>query len=90
MKFEYDPNKSAANKAKHGIDFEEAQDIWKDHRAVTIDLPERAEPRSMTIGLIQKRTWVAIVTCRNDNIRIISARRARDKEVMIYEEYNHQ
>ena len=25
MPFEYDPDKSAANKAKHGIDFEEAQ-----------------------------------------------------------------
>ena len=30
MKFEYDPAKSAANKAKHGLDFEEAKALWKD------------------------------------------------------------
>jgi uncharacterized DUF497 family protein len=28
MKFEYDPGKSAENKRKHGIDFEEAQALW--------------------------------------------------------------
>lgn len=28
MGFEYDPNKSAINKAKHGISFIEAQEIW--------------------------------------------------------------
>jgi len=30
MDFEYDPDKSRANKAKHGIDFEEAQALWDD------------------------------------------------------------
>jgi hypothetical protein len=28
--FEFDPAKSAANKVKHGIDFVEAQAIWRD------------------------------------------------------------
>lgn len=33
MIFEYDPQKSAANLAKHGIDFDEAQHMWLDiHR----------------------------------------------------------
>lgn len=30
MPFEFDPEKSAANKTKHGIDFVEAQEIWTD------------------------------------------------------------
>jgi hypothetical protein len=30
MGFEYDPAKSAENKRKHGIDFEEAQILWGD------------------------------------------------------------
>jgi len=30
MDFEYDRQKSEANKAKHGIDFEEAQALWQD------------------------------------------------------------
>ncbi len=29
MKFEYDTNKSRINKEKHGIDFIEAQSLWK-------------------------------------------------------------
>jgi uncharacterized DUF497 family protein len=33
MRFEYDPEKSAENKRKHGIDFEEAQALWADLRA---------------------------------------------------------
>ena len=32
MPFEYDPAKSVTNKAKHGIDFDEAQVLWKDAR----------------------------------------------------------
>ena len=34
MRFEYDPAKSAANKAKHGIDFAEAQELWRDDKAL--------------------------------------------------------
>jgi uncharacterized protein len=30
MRFEYDPDKGAENKRKHGIDFEEAQALWAD------------------------------------------------------------
>jgi uncharacterized DUF497 family protein len=36
MGFEYDPDKSAANKRKHGIDFEEAQELWADSTLVEI------------------------------------------------------
>ena len=32
MPFEYDLAKSATNKAKHGIDFDDAQALWKDAR----------------------------------------------------------
>jgi hypothetical protein len=32
MGFEYDPDKSAENKRKHGIDFEVAQRLWADAR----------------------------------------------------------
>jgi len=36
MGFEYDPDKSAENKRKHGIDFELAQRLWADARLVEI------------------------------------------------------
>lgn len=38
MKFEYDLNKSSANKEKHGIDFVEGKKIWKDKNLFIIPL----------------------------------------------------
>ena len=50
MPFEYDLSKSSANKAKHGVDFEEAKALWADDDAIEVDLPFPDEPRRMTIG----------------------------------------
>jgi uncharacterized DUF497 family protein len=36
MVFEYDPNKSAKNKRKHGIDFVDAQRLWADSGVMEI------------------------------------------------------
>jgi uncharacterized DUF497 family protein len=44
MPFEYDRAKSAANKAKHGIDFEEAQALWQDGRAIQVPVTAHEEP----------------------------------------------
>jgi len=35
--FEFDPDKSAANRAKHGIDFEAAQMLWIDDDRIEFD-----------------------------------------------------
>jgi uncharacterized DUF497 family protein len=83
--FEFDPAKSVANLAKHGIDFEAAQSLWLDDDAVEIDARSETEPRSAVIGKIGGRYWIAFVTMRTGSIRIISVRRARDNEVEIYE-----
>ncbi|HVL99582.1 MAG TPA: hypothetical protein VM324_09860 [Egibacteraceae bacterium] len=40
MEFEFDADKSAANAAKHGIDFDQAQRLWQDSLRVEIP-PER-------------------------------------------------
>ena len=82
--FEFDSEKSAANKAKHGIDFVEAQKIWTD--AERLEIPARSldEPRQQVIGCIGEKTWSAFITYRNDKIRIISVRRARPDEEARY------
>lgn len=85
MKFEYDPDKSAANLAKHGIDFETAQGLWLDPDLLEIKAKTIDEPRSMVIGKIEGKHWSAIVTYRDANTRLISVRRSRDKEIEIYE-----
>jgi uncharacterized protein len=83
--FEYDEAKSRSNKHKHGIDFESAQELWKDPDVVEIPARTTDEPRWMAIGRIGHRLWSAIVTARGGNIRIISVRAARKEEREIYE-----
>lgn len=83
--FEFDPLKSAANKAKHGIDFIEAQALWSD--ADRVELPARPtnEPRFLIVGQIKQAVWTATVTyCHEEATRIISVRRARDSEKALY------
>jgi uncharacterized DUF497 family protein len=84
MRFEFDPEKSVANKAKHGIDFIEAQAIWSDLDRLEIPARSLDEPRHQVIGRIGRKTWSAFITYRNENIRIISARRARAEEEARY------
>ena len=43
MKFEYDPNKSKQNQLKHGLDFEEAQELWQDSNRVEIGYQLKAK-----------------------------------------------
>ena len=85
MGFEYDPNKSAENKRKHGIDFEEAQELWADFGLVEIPARTTDEPRWLLVGKIDQKHWSAVITRRAENIRLISVRRSRDEEVAIYE-----
>lgn len=86
MEFEFDQAKSAANKAKHGIDFEEAQALWKDPDRAFAPALTASEPRFVAIGKIGDKIWSAVFTWRGDRVRIISVRRARKNEVERYEE----
>ena len=83
--FEYDPEKSRKNKSKHGLDFEQAKLLWKDSRRVEIQASSATESRFMVIGKIEGKYWSAIITYREENIRLISVRRSRDDEVKVYE-----
>jgi len=87
MEFEFDPKKSDINKAKHGIDFQEAQVLWNDSDLTEISLNTINEPRVLVIGKISEKHWSGIVTFRNNKIRIISVRRSRKEEINIYENY---
>jgi hypothetical protein len=83
--FEFDASKSAANKAKHGIDFTEAQVLWLDEMRIEIPARTADEPRFLVIGVIAGRHWSAVITYRGDRVRIISVRRSRPEEIAIYE-----
>ena len=85
MGFEYDPDKSAENKRKHGVDFEEAQVLWSDPELLEIPARVSDELRWVVIGKMNEKHWSAVITRRSDNARIISVRRSRDEEIEIYE-----
>ena len=85
MLFEFDEAKSRGNKAKHGIDFAEAQGLWLDDTLVEIPARTEDEQRFVVIGVIGDKHWSAVITYRNDSIRLISVPRSRDEEVALYE-----
>ncbi len=85
MDFDFDPNKSAVNKAKHGIDFIEPQVLWDDPDLIEIPAHVTDEPRFLVIGRIEEEHWSGIIGYRDDRIRIISVRRSRPEEIDLYE-----
>jgi len=85
MIFEYDLEKSARNRDKHKVDFEFAQKAWNDRckvegRAKLVGL----EQRYYIIAKIFEQIWFVTFLPRDNKIRIISCRRARESEERIY------
>ena len=85
LTFEFDVRKSRANVAKHGIDFVQAQDLWRDEQLLEIPARTVDEPRSLIVAMLEGQHWSAIVTYRGERIRLISVRRSREQEARLYE-----
>ena len=84
-KFEFDINKSSTNLDKHGINFIDAQELWADPDLLQVKAKSESEQRYLIIGNIAGKFWSAVITYRENTIRIISVRRSRKAEVLIYE-----
>lgn len=80
MIFEFDSEKSTSNKSKHGIDFEEAQELWEDENGLIVATKSDDEDRYYLMAMIGKKNWTTVFTLRDGNIRIISVRRSRKNE----------
>jgi uncharacterized DUF497 family protein len=88
VEFEWDPQKSDANRKKHGISFPEAATVFADPLAITFPDPDhsQSEHRLLTFGHSKMNLLLVVVqTERHGKIRIISARRATRYERTIYE-----
>jgi uncharacterized DUF497 family protein len=85
LDFEFDTATSAANLVKHDIDFIAAQSIWRDAHRIEVPARTTDEPRWMVIGQIGGRCWSAVVSYRDEHVRIISVRPSRESEVALYE-----
>ncbi len=90
MTFEWDEEKNKINKRIHdGISFEYAARVFLDAKRIEL-LDEKhsdeCEERYNVIGYVEKVLFVVYTERGDDNIRIISARRATSKEEAIYYE----
>ena len=85
MEFEFNNKKSEENTKKHGIDFIKAQTLWDDPDRIEIAAKTEDEARFLVIGKIAGKYWSAVITPRNEKTRIISVRRSRREEIVIYE-----
>jgi len=87
MAYQWDRDKAAANLRKHGIDFADAVSVFSDDLAITIPDERFDEERFVTIGVDAfGRILVVVYTMREDEIRVISARKATRQERQQYEE----
>lgn len=87
MSFQWDARKAAANLAKHGVDFADAVGVFGDPRAVTITDDHPDEGRFVTLALdLLGRVLVVVWTQREEDIRLISARKAVRRERLQYEQ----
>jgi len=87
MKYEWDESKNRANLRKHGLDFCDAEEVFRGFLLAEPDMREDyGEPRWVGLGQIAGRTVHIVFSERgSENIRIISLRKATKHEHKEYE-----
>jgi uncharacterized DUF497 family protein len=88
VRFEWDPQKAAANLRDHGVSFAEAVTVLEDDFAFTRDDPDAVdEPRFVTLGLSNLANLVVVVYAYQepDIIPVISAWKANKRQRKLYE-----
>lgn len=89
IRFEWDAKKAAANRAKHGVELEQACTTFFDPFLRVVEVgSESGEPREAIVGLTPEWQLLYVVYVeRGDTFRIISARRATRAERKTYEDH---
>ena len=87
--FEWDDRKAKRNDREHGVTFEVARLVFDDPNAVDrLDLDEPDEDRELIIGLVGDVLLTVCFAERGHRKRIISARKATNREENDYNEAN--
>lgn len=86
MRYTFDPEKKAANLKKHGYDFEDAPLVIESDRTVTFEDRRFAydEQRFITLGMLRGEVVVIATAETDEEIRLISMRKAERNEQEIY------
>ena len=88
MKYSFDKNKKSANLKKHGFNLDDAQLVIESLKTLTFEDNRfnYDEPRYITLGLLNSAVVVIVTTETENEIRIISMRKADKNEQAIYYE----
>jgi uncharacterized DUF497 family protein len=86
MRYTHDPKKRTANLKKHGYDFKDAQQVIESDRTVTFEdrRHDYGEQRFVTLGVLRGEVVVIITAETDEEIRVISMRKAERNEKEIY------
>lgn len=86
MKYNWDETKNHSNYAKHGLRFEDAEQVFAGPCVTFIDdRHQYGEERFITLGLLEGRLVVIAHTPRSNGTRIISMRKGNRREKEIYQ-----
>lgn len=90
--FEWDDEKDATNREKHGVSFRNASGAFFDPFNIKIPDPDHSigEERFILLGFSAGKVLVVSFTERESSIRIISCRKANSAERRFYEQSNQQ
>ena len=87
--FEWDDRKAKRNDRQHGVTFELARLVFDDPNAIDrLDLDEPDEDRELITGLVGDVLVTVCYVERGHRKRIISARKATNREQIDYNEAN--
>jgi len=85
MNITFDPAKDAANRAKHGVSLALARELeWENAHILEDDRRDYKETRMIAFVMMDVRLYVAVFTVRDGMRRMISLRKANDREVRTY------
>jgi hypothetical protein len=83
----WDPEKAVANLRKHGVDFADAETALRDEMAMTMPDDDPDGQRFVALATdALGRLLVVVYEWRDDNVRLVSARKANRSERRQYEE----
>lgn len=88
MKIEYDCNKRIETLKQRGLDFEDALHVFNSKRSIDWEDTRKdyGEKRLITMGLLDGRHVIIVYTRRDRSLRIISMRKANEREIHWFEE----
>lgn len=85
MEFEYDAEKDSMNRAKHGVSLVLGAVVLENRVGEIVDdRRDYGEVRINAFGLVANRLFVCTYTMRGDTCRLISVRKASQKEQRLW------